>query len=199
MKLSPLVLEGRYVRLEPLKKEHDGPLLQAAADGELWTSRVTFVPSSKDTMAAYIKEALEGQRQGRYLPFAIIQKSGGQVVGTTRYRAIEARHSRLEIGSTWIALSAQRTAVNTESKYLLLHHAFEKLRYCRVEFLTDVLNHQSRAAITRLGAKKEGVLRYHMVMPDGRHRDSVCYSIIQPEWPAVEAALAARIRQEDLS
>lgn len=195
MEVSPVTLEGNQVRLEPLTGAHRDALYQAAGDGELWQSCVTFVPSSLEAMAAYIEEALTGQAQGRYLPFVILQKSRGRIVGTTRYRAIESGHRRLEIGSTWLAASAQRTAVNTESKYLLLRHAFEQLGCLRVELLTDVLNEQSRTAIVRLGAKQEGVLRYHMLMPDGRHRDSVCYSIIQPEWPLVKAELEAKMQQ----
>ncbi len=195
MEVSPVIVEGNHVRLEPLTAAHEDALYQAAADGELWQSRVTFVPSSLEATAAYIEEALAGQARGRYLPFVIIHKSFGRIVGTTRYRAIEPGHRRLEIGSTWLAASAQRTVVNTESKYLLLRHAFDQLGCCRVELLTDVLNEQSRAAILRLGAKQEGVLRYHMLMPDGRHRDSVCYSIIQPEWPSVKAGLEAKMQQ----
>lgn len=195
MKVVPVTLEGAHVRLEPLSMTHRDALFAAAADGELWNSKVTFVPASRETMARYIEEALSGQAQGRQLPFVIIWKATDLVVGTTRYRAIEPPHQRLEIGSTWLAASAQRTAVNTEAKFLLLSHAFERLDYRRVEFLTDVLNSQSRVAIARLGAREEGVLRYHMVMPDGRNRDSACYSIIQPEWPAVKAALEARLHE----
>ncbi|MFB4204442.1 hypothetical protein KBTX_00722 [wastewater metagenome] len=195
MNVSPVTLEGREVRLEPLAAAHRDVLFAAAADGELWRSPVTVVPSSPQAMAAYIDDALAGQAQGRYLPFAVIRRATGRVVGTTRYRAIEPAHRRLEIGSTWLAAGVQRTAVNTEAKLLLLRHAFEVLGCARVEFLTDVLNERSRAAIARLGARQEGILRRHMVMPDGRHRDSACYSIIEPEWPAVRASLEARLRR----
>ncbi len=193
MEISPITLEGIHVRLEPLAPAHRDALLLAAADGELWKSKVTIVPSSPESMGTYIEEALSGQAQGHFLPFIIIRRSTGKIVGTTRYRAIERTHRRLEIGSTWLSASAQRTPINTEAKFLLLRHAFESLRCVRVEFITDVLNEQSRQAILRLGAKQEGILRFHMVMPDGRHRDSACYSIIKPEWTEVKAGLEAKL------
>jgi len=194
MDISPVTLEGPHVRLEPLSLAHEESLIAAAADGELWNSTVTVVPS-RDTMAAYIASALKAQAQGRELPFVIIRKSSGQVVGTTRFYDIERNEKRVAIGYTWLAASAQRTEVNTEAKLLLLTYAFEGARFIRVELITDVLNHQSRAAILRLGAKQEGVLRNHMAMPDGRYRDSVCFSIIEAEWPEVKAQLEARLEQ----
>ena len=193
--MSPLTIDGAHISLEPLENSHCDGLYAAAADGELWNSAFTRVPGSLQATAEYIDEALSGHAQGRYLPFVIVRKATGTVVGTTRYRAIEPAHRRLEIGSTWLAASAQRTAVNTEAKLLLLTHAFDVLGFLRVEFLTDVLNEQSRAAILRLGATQEGILRHHMVMPDGRHRDSVCYSIIRPEWPDIRLGLEAMLRQ----
>ena len=222
MEISPVTLEGRHVRLEPLSMVHEKPLAAAASDGELWNSTVTNVPS-RTTMAAYIETALRGQVQGRELPFVIIRKTsseavdktaGGvisrdalarasarapdtdamsdqaEVVGTTRFYDIEPNDRRVAIGYTWLSAGAQRTAVNTESKLLLLTHAFEYWRCNRVEFITDVLNQQSRAAILRLGAREEGILRNHMIMPNGRIRDSVCFSIIVEEWPEVKAWLA---------
>lgn len=194
MEISPVVLEGQHVRLEPLSAAHEESLIAAAGDGELWNSIVTIVPSSA-TMAAYIASALNAQSQGRELPFVIIRKSSGQVVGSTRFFHIDRDHRRVEIGYTWLSASAQRTGVNTEAKLLLLAHAFEHLRCIRVEFVTDVLNEQSRTAILRLGAKQEGVLRNHMLMPGGRYRDSVCFSIIEAEWPEVRARLEAKLRQ----
>jgi RimJ/RimL family protein N-acetyltransferase len=194
MEISPITLEGQHVRLEPLSTAHEESLIAAAADGELWNSTVTIVPS-RDTMAAYIASALEAQAQGRELPFVIIRKSSSQVVGTTRFYYIEPDNRTVEIGYTWLAASAQRTAVNTEAKLLLLSHAFESWRCIRVALVTDVLNQQSRAAISRLGAKQEGVLRNHMIMPSGRYRDSVCFSIIEAEWPEVKARLEGRLRQ----
>ncbi len=193
MEVSPTTLEGSHVLLEPLSESHRDDLFAAAADGELWKSRLTIVPSSLETTAEYIEGALSGQVQGQYLPFVIRHKVTGRVVGTTRYRAIEMTHRRLEIGSTWLSSSVQRTAVNTEAKYLLLRHAFEHLGCLRVEFLTDALNEQSRNAIARLGATYEGLLRCHMVMPDGRFRDSACYSIVEKEWHEVKAALEAKL------
>jgi RimJ/RimL family protein N-acetyltransferase len=192
MEVSPVILEGQHVRLEPLSPAHEESLIAAAADGELWNSTVTIVPAS-DTMAGYIASALKAQALGRELPFVIIHKASGRVVGSTRFYDIELADRRVEIGYTWLAASAQRTAVNTESKLLLLTHAFEHWRCIRVALITDLLNQQSQAAIRRLGAKQEGVLRNHMVMPGGRYRDSVSFSIIEAEWPEVKARLEAKL------
>jgi RimJ/RimL family protein N-acetyltransferase len=192
MEISPVILEGQHVCLEPLSPAYEKSLIDAVSDGELWNSIVTIVPSPA-TMAAYIASALEAQAQGHELPFVIIRKSSGQVVGSTRFYYIDREHRRVEIGYTWLAASAQRTVVNTEAKLLLLTYAFEVLRCIRVTFLTDVLNQQSRTAILRLGAKQEGVLRNHMIMPNGRFRDSVCFSIIETEWPEVKARLEAKL------
>ena len=193
MEISPVILEGQHVRLEPLSPAYEKPLIDAVGDGELWNSTVTTVPSPA-TMAAYIASALDAQDQGQELPFVIIRKSSGQVVGSTRFYCIDRAHRRVEIGYTWLAASAQRTVVNTEAKLLLLTYAFEVLRCIRVALLTDVLNQQSRTAILRLGAKQEGVLRSHMIMPSGRFRDSVCFSIIEAEWPEVKARLGAKLQ-----
>jgi N-acetyltransferase len=198
VEISPVTLEGQHVRLEPLSKAHEKALITAASDGELWNSTVTIVPSSPATMIDYIQAALAGQATGKELPFVIIRKSGpgvppvkasGEVVGTTRFYDIKPNDRCVAIGYTWLSKSAQRTAVNTESKLLMLTHAFEKWRCNRVELLTDVLNEQSRAAILRLGSKEEGILRSHMIMPSGRIRDSVIFSIITEEWPEVKARL----------
>jgi RimJ/RimL family protein N-acetyltransferase len=140
-------------------------------------------------MQAYIAEALTLQSAGKALPFAQIDKSTGRAVGSTRFGNFEPAHHRVEIGWTWLGTPWQRTAFNTEAKYLLLAHAFEVLRLNRVEFKTDVLNKRSRKAILRLGALEEGVLRRHMIMQDGRVRDSVYYSIIAEEWPDVKEKL----------
>ena len=192
MQISPVILEGRHVRLDPLSLAHEEALVDAASDGELWKSVVTIVPS-RVTMGAYIQAALEAQAHGRELPFVIIQKSSVQVVGTTRFYLIDRENRSAEIGYTWLAKSAQRTGVNTEAKLLLLTHAFENWRCIRVSLITDALNQQSQAAILRLGAKQEGLLRNHMIMPDGRYRDSVCFSIIEAEWPEVKARLEAKL------
>jgi RimJ/RimL family protein N-acetyltransferase len=196
MKISPVTLEGRHVRLEPLLAEHEEALIAAASDGELWNSTVTIVPT-RATMAAYIEAALHGLAQGRELPFVIVQKTSGEVVGTTRFYEIEPNDRRVAIGYTWLSKSTQRTAVNTESKLLLLTHAFEHWRCIRVELITDVLNQQSRTAILRLGAQEEGILRSHMIMPNGRIRDSVVFSITAEEWPEVRARLEVKHAERD--
>ena len=211
MEISPVTLEGQHVSLEPLSLAHEESLIAAASDGELWNSSVTVVPS-RATMAAYIEDALEAQAQKDALPFVIIRRASGsvggttelevvgtkrdEVVGTTRFYDIRPADRRVAIGYTWLSLSAQRTAVNTEAKLLLLTHAFEHWQCNRVEFITDVLNQQSRAAILRLGAKQEGILRNHMIMPNGRMRDSVMFSIIKEEWPEVKARLKAKLAHQ---
>jgi RimJ/RimL family protein N-acetyltransferase len=192
MEISPVILDGQHVRLEPLSVAHEESLVAAASDGELWNSTVTIVPS-RATVAGYIAAALDMQAKGTALPFVTIHKSSGKVVGSTRYFHIERDHRRVEIGYTWLSASAQRTQINTEAKLQMLTHAFETWRCIRVEFFTDFLNHQSRTAILRLGAKQEGILRNHMIMPSGRYRDSVCFSITEAEWPEVRAGLEAKL------
>jgi len=192
VQVSPVTLVGQYVRLEPLSIAHSRTLVAAAADGELWNSTVTLIPSHAN-VDEYIDAALNGQASGRELPFVIINQSTGMVVGTTRFYDIEPQDRRVAIGYTWLSRSAQRTAVNTEAKLLLLGHAFERWHCIRVELITDFLNEQSRTAILRLGAKEEGVLRSHMIMPGGRVRDSVCFSIIDKEWPEVKDRLLHKL------
>ena len=192
MEVYPVILEGQHVRLEPLSLAHEEALIAAAGDGELWNSTVTIVPS-RETIGSYIGAALNAQAQGHALPFVIIRKESGLVVGCTRFFHIERDHRRVEIGYTWLSAGAQRTSINTEAKLLLLTHAFEFWRCIRVEFFTDFLNHQSRTAILRLGAKQEGILRNHMIMPSGRYRDSVCFSITEAEWPDVKARLKEKL------
>lgn len=201
MEISSVTLEGRYVRLEPLTRAHAEALVAAAADGELWNSPVTIVPTH-ETVADYLQAALDGQATGTELPFVIIRKRGTDlsstadgIVGTTRFYEISRADRKAAIGYTWLAKSAQRSPVNTEAKLLLLTHAFETWKCVRVELITDVLNEQSRTAILRLGAKQEGILRSHLIMPGGRIRDSVFFSIIDEEWPAVKARLAAKLAQ----
>ena len=194
MEVSPVTLEGKHVRLEPLSLRHEAALIAAASDGELWKSTVTIVPSSPAKMIDYIQAALAGQAQGRELPFVIMRKSSGEIVGSTRIYEIRPADRCAAIGYTWLAKSAQRTAINTEAKLLLLTLAFERWRYNRVELITDILNEQSRAAILRLGAKQEGILRRHLIMPGGRVRDSVLFSIIAEEWPEVKAGLIGKLR-----
>ncbi|HWN08600.1 MAG TPA: GNAT family protein [Pyrinomonadaceae bacterium] len=194
MKISPVTLEANHVRLEPLLREHADALVAAASDGELWNSTVTVVPS-RETISAYLDAALKAQATGRELPFVILQKSSGLIVGTTRFYDIDTENRTVEIGYTWLAAKAQRTAVNTETKLLLLTHAFEYWRCIRVSLVTDVLNVQSQKAILRIGARQEGIFRNHLIMPDGRYRDSVCFSIIESEWPEVKAGLEARAEE----
>lgn len=191
--IEPITLAGRHVRLEPLSLTDQQALVTAASDGELWTLPYTVVPS-QETIVEYISNTLQEQERGSEQPFVIIDVQGKRIVGSTRYTRIDTANRQLEIGYTWLAKSAQRTAINTEAKYLLLKNAFEDQRCIRVEFMTDILNERSRAAILRLGAKEEGVLRNHMIMPNGRYRDSVCFSIIESEWPVVKERLNDRLR-----
>jgi RimJ/RimL family protein N-acetyltransferase len=174
---------------------HAEPLIAAAADGELWNTQVTIIPAPNG-MAAYIEEALDGQRRGHHLPFVIIRKASGLIVGSTRFYDIVTADRKCAIGYTWLAHSAQRSPVNTECKLLLLTHAFETWKCVRVELITDVLNEQSRAAISRLGARQEGILRKHLILPSGRVRDSVFFSIIDSEWPDVKERLRAKLDQQ---
>lgn len=183
------------MRLEPLTLAHENDLGRAAADGELWNTDVTIIPKP-DGMKDYIEAALKGFALGVELPFAIVRKgqSGDQIVGTTRFYEIFPNDRKAAIGYTWLGKSAQRTPVNTEAKLLLLTHAFETWKCVRVELITDVLNDQSRAAILRLGAKQEGILRKHLILPSGRVRDSVVFSIIDTEWPEVRAQLLSKLQ-----
>ena len=191
MNIGPVVLQGEHVLLEPLRPEHSDELVAAASDGRLWELWYTSVPSPGG-MPAAIEQLLAEQAAGTRVPF-VVRRTGGQVVGATTYLNIEPDVPRLEIGSTWTAASAQGTAVNPESKLLLLGHAFETLGCLAVEFRTHWHNRQSRAAIERLGAKQDGVLRKHRRMPDGSLRDTVVYSITDSEWPAVRSGLRARL------
>ena len=187
------VLAGRHVRLEPLRPEHADALVRAAADGELWNLRVTQVPSA-ETVAAYVGKALEDQAAGTALPF-VVKDAAGEAVGSTRCFAIDRAVPRLEIGYTWYAARVQRTALNTEAKRLLLGHAFDAMGCSVVELRTHVMNHRSRAAIERLGAHFDGILRRQMRMPDGHLRDTAVYSLLREDWPAVRDRLDARLAQ----
>jgi RimJ/RimL family protein N-acetyltransferase len=188
--VAPVTLEGRYVRLEPLAKAHLAGLAEVGLDEELWRWIPTQVRTTEE-MAAYIETALGEQERGVSLPFAIIEKTTGRAIGSTRYGNIDRTHHRVEIGWTWVARTWQRTAMNTEAKYLLLRHAFETLGCMRVELKTDSLNERSRAAILRIGAREEGIFRNHMITASGRIRHTVYFSIIDSEWPAVKARLEA--------
>jgi RimJ/RimL family protein N-acetyltransferase len=188
---EPLVLEGEHVRLEPLAAGHAEGLRAAVADGDLDRLWFTSVPGP-DALDGWIDAALAAQARGQALAFAVRRRRDGRIVGSTRYMNVEAAQRRLEIGTTWYARSVQRSALNTECKRLLLGHAFESLACIAVEFRTHWFNHRSREAIARLGAKQDGVLRNHQRLPDGSLRDTVVFSIIDLEWPAVRRHLEFR-------
>jgi RimJ/RimL family protein N-acetyltransferase len=187
------ILTGNAIELHPLTADDAPSLVAAAADGELWSLKVTVVPGP-DTVDAWVATALAGVHAGTVIAFTIRLRESGRVVGSTRFWKIDRVNRKLEIGSTWLAASAQRTVANTEAKFLMLRYAFETLDCVRVQFTTDVLNAKSRAAILRLGAKEEGVVRRERIMPDGRKRDSVRFSIIDDEWPEVKAELLRRLQ-----
>ena len=192
MVVEPVILEGEFVRLEPLSLDHHTGLCEIGLDEELW--RWVPVPvTSPDEMRVMIEGALKQQAAGEALPFATISKSANRVVGSTRYLAIDRANRRLEIGSTFVGKDWQRTAVNTEAKYLLLRHAFETLGCLRVEFKTDSLNTKSRNALLRLGSTEEGIFRNHRICADGRIRHSVYFSITDEDWPTVKADLEAKL------
>ena len=190
--IEPVTLEGRHVRLEPLSRAHHADLTAVGLDPELWRWIPTPVRTPEE-MNAYIETALQEQERGVSLPFAIIDKSSQHAIGSTRYGNIDRTHHRLEIGWTWVAPAWQRSAVNTEAKYLLLRHAFETLGCMRVELKTDSLNERSRAAILRIGAREEGTFRNHMITSTGRIRHTVYFSIIDSEWPDVKARLQRKL------
>jgi RimJ/RimL family protein N-acetyltransferase len=193
MVVEPTTLRGKTVRLEPLRIEHVGPLAHVGLEPSLWR----WIPvqvATPDEMRTYVLTALDEQKRGVSVPFAIIDQISGQVIGSTRYANIELAHRRLEIGWTWLTPAFQRTAANTEAKLMLLTHAFEALGAQRVEFKTDARNDRSREAILRIGAVEEGTFRKHMVMSTGRARDTVYFSIIDTEWPAVKAKLQTLLR-----
>lgn len=185
-------LTGKTVELQPLQKEHAAQLVQAAADGELWNMKVTVIPGP-DTVAQYIATALEGRANQTVMPFVIVRRDTGQVVGSTRFWKIDLANRKMEIGHTWLGSSTQRSGINTEAKLLLLTYAFEALQAIRVQFTTDELNEKSRAAILRIGAKQEGIVRHERIMPDGRKRNSVRFSIIDTEWDEVKAMLQQKM------
>ena len=194
--IDPVILQGEHATLEPLAREHEEALKSAASDGELWRLWYTSV-ASPDRMGEYVATALDMRDRLGAMPFVVRDNRSGDIVGCTRYFNVDAANRRLEIGHTWYARRVQRSAVNTECKLLLLTHAFEKLACIAVEFRTHWFNQASRAAIARLGAKQDGVLRNHQVAPDGSKRDTVVFSIIDGEWPAVKHHLQfqlARLR-----
>ena len=189
-----MTLDGRWVRLEPLRPEHAAWLWEIAKDH--LTDLFQWIPykmESFEDFRVFNRHVLDEQRRGLTVPFATFERSSGQIAGTTRYMNIDFTNRKVEIGSTWIAPPWQRTAMNTEAKYLMLRHAFEIWKCLRVELKTDSLNRRSREAILRLGAKEEGTLRKHMLTWNGRQRDSVYFSILDTEWPEVKARLKTRM------
>jgi RimJ/RimL family protein N-acetyltransferase len=192
MRLNEVVLEGDVVRLEPLTEGHAAGIREAVADGELWNLHFTTVPHP-DEVAGFIADARDGFARGQDLAFATIEIATGKVAGSTRFMNVRLADRRLEIGHTFLGKSWQRTRINTEAKLLMLAHAFETLGLNRVELVTDVINEVSRAAISRIGATQEGILRRHKIMRGGRVRDSAIYSIIADEWPDVKRDLTARL------
>jgi len=190
--IKPVTLEGEQVVLEPLSRDHAGDLADATADGELWKLWYTFVPAPGG-VADYIDAALEGRDRHGDLPFAVRHRESGRVIGSTRFFRADADNRRLELGHTWYARRFQRGPVNSECKLLLLGHAFDHLRAIAVELRTHWHNHASRTAIARLGAKQDGVLRHHTLTADGIYRDTVVFSILNQEWPAVRQNLNYRL------
>lgn len=194
--LTPVTLEGRHVRLEPLSRQHKSQLAMVALDPELWRFTPTQIHSTDD-LDAYIETALSWQKAGTAIPFATVDRSTGQAIGSTRFGNIDPQNRRVEIGWTWLGRDFQRRAFNTEAKLLMLTHAFERMDCIRVEFRTDVLNTKSRNAIARLGAEQEGILRHHMILPNGRLIDWVYYSILRDEWPSVRTGLEQKLASHD--
>lgn len=189
---EPVTLERAPVRLEPLSLDHVDALTEAVRDGELWTLWFTSLPHSADDMAAYVQRALDGLADGAMLPWAVIDAATGTVIGSTRLHDI-LPHGRVEIGYTWYAKRAQRSAVNTTCKLLILQHAFETMGAGCVALRTDFYNHTSQRAIERLGARRDGVVRHFQARRDGSPRDTVFYSIIAAEWPDVKRHLEFRL------
>ncbi len=195
MKVESVILEGKFVRLEPLSLAHLSQLCEVGLDEDIWRVSPDQITNS-DEMKSFIETALDEQNRGVSLPFATIEKSSNRAVGSTRFGNIAVKDKRVEIGWTWIAKDWQRTFVNSEAKLLMLTHAFETWKCNRVEFKTDALNERSRNAILRLGAKQEGIFRQHIVCESGRLRDSVYFSLIDSEWKEVKKNLEAKLRQK---
>jgi N-acetyltransferase len=194
MNLKPITLQGKVVRLEPLQPEHAPLLWDAAKDSVDEIFRwIPYSMRSADDFRQSVEKILAEQKAGWSIPFVTIERQASRVIGSTRFMNIDRANRRVEIGSSWIVPAWQRTAVNTEAKYLMLRHAFEEWRCFRVELKTDALNEKSRKAILRLGAQEEGTLRKHVLTWTGRVRDSVFFSILDTEWPEVKARLEAKL------
>jgi N-acetyltransferase len=189
MDIQPVTLAGQIIRLEPLSEAHVADLAQVGCDENIWRYMLYGRIDDEEDMHAWVVEMLKRQSLGADLPFAVIFQENNRAIGATRYLEIRPEHRGLEIGGTWYGTAFQRTAVNTEAKYLLLRHAFESLSCIRVQFKTDLRNERSQRAMERIGAVKEGILRQHLITPDGTIRDSVYYSILDSEWPPVKVRL----------
>jgi RimJ/RimL family protein N-acetyltransferase len=196
--IQPVVLEGRIVRLEPLRRDHLDGLAEVAFDPTLWQFTLAR-PVDRGGLEAWLETALANAQAGTEMPFATVDQASGRPIGSTRYLAIVPEHRRFEIGWTWLATTAQRTGANREAKLLQLTHGFEQLAANRIEFKTDSLNERSRAALLGIGAQFEGVFRNHMVMPDGRLRHSAYYSVTREDWPSVRARLNELLRRGSAS
>lgn len=190
--MNPVVLHGNIVRLEPMSMDHIEGLTAVGLEPELWPLTTTIISSRAD-MLAYVESALEAREAGTALPFVTILQSENRIIGSTRFANFDEASQRVEIGWTWLNPRWQRTGANTEAKLLMLAYAFEALGLNRVEFKTDAINQRSRNALLGIGAKEEGTLRSHMVVWNGRIRDSVYFSVIRPEWPEVRARLEQRL------
>ena len=195
MNIQPVTLEGRVVRLEPMGVQHLDGLVAIALGHDIFRWYPFAMATSAD-VEQWLRNLVAGREAGSTLPFTTIERASGRVVGSTSYLAIDAANRRLEIGSTWLGVPWQRSACNTETKYLQLRHCFEELGCMRVEFKTDSNNQRSRAALVRIGAVEEGTFRNHMLCPGGRIRHSVYFSIIDSEWPAVKQRLEAKLEQQ---
>ena len=193
MEVKPVTLQGKHVRLEPLTEAHIPGLTKIGVGQSFWDFMLYGNINTEDDMRGWVRDILSRAEKGTDLPFVAIHLESGHVAGATRYLNIMPKDRGLEVGGTWYGLEFQRTPVNTECKYLLLKHAFETLGCIRVQLKTDSRNERSQKAIERIGAKKEGVLRNHMILPDGRIRHSVFYSILDTEWPDVKKNLEAML------
>lgn len=193
MNIQPVTLSLRTVRLEPLSEAHISGLFKAGQDESIWRYMRYGRIETEEQMAEWVRRLLAAQEQGTDLPFAVVHQETKEVIGATRYLEIQPQNRSLEIGGTWYTPAFQRTSVNTECKYLLLRHAFEVLGCVRVQFKADVRNERSQRALERIGAVKEGILRNHMILPDGYLRSSVYYSILPIEWLEVKARLEAKL------
>ncbi len=193
MWVEPVTLEGKFVRLEPMTRQHVPQLFQVGHDPSIWRYMLYGELTTEKDMSDWVEDMLARKAAGTDQPFIVIHKESNMIVGATRYLEIRPQHRGLEIGGTWYGVQFQRTVVNTEAKYLLLRHAFETLGAIRVQFKTDSRNQRSQRAIERIGAVREGLLRNHMILEDGVIRHSIYYSILETEWPAIKTRLEEKL------